>query len=426
MSEKMIVAKFGGSSMANPRLVARRMNEMEAPPSVVVVSAAGKDATHAVKMTDMLLEYDAHKEAAARDRILERLTVVAMDTHVSVGAVDRLVQQANADIDQFLHDDYPLAALGERWSAKLLAEVTEREYLEAADVVRFGESGLDNDTTMRLMRQRVQPGQQYVMPGFYGATESGEVCTFDRGGSDVSGALCALALRAVEYQNWSDVEGFYTANPREVANARPIAELTYREVRELANGGSELLHREVGHHLVGSGIPTKMFSTMSGVSRTTIMDQRVSHESLVGVSGLRTMIELSHDEFGSEEKAGTSVNLYKTLKRQGIPYVHSATSTDTVSVYIDGTYDAKVRAAFADDSIEQISALHVVGQRLVETPLERTRVIGELATMLAREKVALKGFTDAGRSPATTLFVAVADYDRALCCVNDYITQQEK
>lgn len=425
MSEKRIVAKFGGSSMAKPDLVARRIDAMEVSPNVVVVSAAGKDEANPIKMTDMLLAYDANKNSETRGQVLHRLASVATSAALSEGTIDRLVWQAGVDMDQFLHDNYPLAALGERWSAKLLAELTGRTYLEATDVVRFNEDGLDITTTTRLMRQHINPDQQYVMPGFYGATEVGDIRTLDRGGSDVSGALCALALRASEYQNWSDIDGFYTANPREVKVPQPIPELTYREARELANGGSELLHREVGHYLVDSGIPTRMFSTMSGVSQTTIMDRRdVSREPLVGVSGMRNMIELSHDEFGSEEQSGTSVNLYKTLKRHGIPYVHSATSTDTVSVYIDGAYEPEVRAAFADDSIEQISALHIVGQRLVEAPIDRTKVIGGLAVMLAQRGVALRGFTDAGRSPATTLFVAASDYDTALEGVNDYVTHQ--
>lgn len=423
MSETMIVAKFGGSSMANPSLVARRLEEAEASPSVVVVSAAGKDAYSVVKMTDMLIEYDEDKSPERQARLLQRLAQVAGRTCLSGESVDQLVARARGDLAHFAEHHFPAAALGERWSAKLLSEMTGREYLEAADVIRFTNEGIiDVDVTSQLLRQRVIPGGQYVMPGFYGATESGEVRTLERGGSDVSGALCALALRATEYQNWSDVDGFYTANPREVPGAVPITELTYREARELANGGSELLHREVGRHLVGTGIPTRMMSTMSGQSNTIVTDSRdTSRVPLAGVSGARNMIELSHDEFGSEEKVGTSVDLYKTLRRHDIPYVHSATSTDTVSIYIDQAYADAVRAAFTEDSIEQVSALHVVGQRLLETPLDRTRTLGELAAMLMREGIALKGFTDAGRSPATTLFVATTEYDRALHSINEHI-----
>ena len=80
-----------------------------------------------------------------------------------------------------------------------------------------------------------------------------------------------------------------------------------------------------------------------------------------------------------------------------------------------------MRAAFTEDSVEQVSALRVVGQRLLETPLDRTRTLGELAAMLMNEGIALKGFTDAGRSPATTLFVATTEYDRALRSINEHI-----
>lgn len=424
MYQETVVAKFGGSSMAHPNLVSQRITEAEHSPSVVVVSAAGKDEMCDQKMTDMLLAYESGRKDDGRQRVLSRLTDVALRTQLPMRDADQFIEQADSELDDFLDRSAPIAALGERWSARLLAQVTGREYVEAAEVVRFDDAGrVDLHVTQQLMHQRMKNTEgQYVMPGFYGATRDGEIRTFDRGGSDVSGALCALALQATEYQNWSDVDGFYTANPREIAAARPIAELTYREARELANGGSELLHREVGRYLVGSGIPTRMFSTMNGQSRTIVTDQRdTSRMPLIGVGGTRHMIELSHDEFGSEEQAGTSVTLYETLKRHEIPYVHSATSTDTVSIYIDGKYINEVKAAFADDAIEQVSALHIVGQRLIETPLERTKVLGELATTLMQRGIALKGFTDAGRSPATTLFVDTTEYDAALESVNHYI-----
>lgn len=409
--------------MANPELVMRRLEEAAVSPGVVVVSAAGRDTDTAVKMTDMLIEYDETKSEENRARVLDRLAAVAGNTFLSDTAVDQLLRQASGDLGYFNQHHFPAAALGERWSARLLGQMTGREYVEAAEVIRFtDEGGVDVDTTSRLLRRRIAPGGQYVMPGFYGATASGDIRTLERGGSDVSGALCALALNAIEYQNWSDVDGFYTANPREVPAAVPVRELTYREARELANGGSELLHREVGRHLVGSGISTRMFSTMSGQSQTIVTDARdTSRMPLAGVSGMRDMIELSHDEFGSEEQIGTSVDLYKTLRRHGIPYIHSATSTDTVSIYIDGAHINKVETAFTGDVIDHVSALHIVGQRLLETPLDRTRILGDLAVMLMRSGVALRGFTDAGRSPATTLFVETADYDTALHSINDHI-----
>ncbi|MCR2692860.1 lysine-sensitive aspartokinase 3, partial [Salmonella enterica] len=69
-----------------------------------------------------------------------------------------------------------------------------------------------------------------VFPGFFGYTKTGEVCTFSRGGSDITGAILANGTRAALYENFTDVDAIYAANPNVVENPKRIKELTYREM----------------------------------------------------------------------------------------------------------------------------------------------------------------------------------------------------
>jgi aspartate kinase len=84
----------------------------------------------------------------------------------------------------------------------------------------------------------------YVVPGFYGRDRQGRIKTFPRGGSDITGAVVARAVGASVYENWTDVSGLLMADPRVVEKPKSIAEVTYRELRELAYAGASVLHEE--------------------------------------------------------------------------------------------------------------------------------------------------------------------------------------
>ena len=76
--------------------------------------------------------------------------------------------------------------------------------------------------------------RQAVIPGFYGRGADGKIKTFSRGGSDISGAVIARAVKASLYENWTDVSGFFACDPKIVASPKCIRELSYQELRELS------------------------------------------------------------------------------------------------------------------------------------------------------------------------------------------------
>jgi hypothetical protein len=93
-------------------------------------------------------------------------------------------------------------------------------------VVFFDKAGrLDAPRTYAAIKTRCAPGRRVVIPGFYGTAANGEVKTFSRGGSDVSGSIVANAIDAALYENWTDVSGFLMTDPRIVPEAKGIAEI---------------------------------------------------------------------------------------------------------------------------------------------------------------------------------------------------------
>ena len=93
-----------------------------------------------------------------------------------------------------------------------------------------------------------------MIPGFYGANQDGEIITFSRGGSDITGSIVASCLGSKLYENWTDVSGFLMADPRIVKSPRPIETITYKELRELSYMGAPVLHEEALFPIKNKGI----------------------------------------------------------------------------------------------------------------------------------------------------------------------------
>ena len=98
------------------------------------------------------------------------------------------------------------------------------------------------DKSFELLRKSLSAiGEIVIFPGFFGRTESGEVVTFPRGGSDITGAILTAALKADVYENFTDVDYVYSVNPKLVPNPEPLRTVTYREMRELSYAGFQLI-----------------------------------------------------------------------------------------------------------------------------------------------------------------------------------------
>lgn len=141
--------------------------------------------------------------------------------------------------------DY-IASRGEYLNGIVLAKCLGYEFIDSAEVILFDENGkfLSEETNEKLS-ERLSTMDNAVLPGFYGSMPNGEVKTFSRGGSDVTGAILARAIRADVYENWTDVSGFLAADPRIVENPEVIEVITYKELRELSYMGAEFFMNQL-------------------------------------------------------------------------------------------------------------------------------------------------------------------------------------
>ena len=423
------VAKFGGSSVADAGQLRKVQAIVRENPDrrVVVVSAPGKRSPHDIKITDLLYRchecvragsgFDAvFQTVADRYREIVRNLGVSVEIEKALTAVhDGILSSATADF---------AASRGEYLSARITAALLEREFVDAAEVIRFDIEGkLLREETDKAIAGRLQGGKPVVVPGFYGAMPDGNIKTFSRGGSDITGALLARGIRAEVYENWTDVSGVLMADPRVVQDAKTIPTLTYRELRELSYMGANVLHEEAVFPVIDVGIPVNVRNTNAPQHPGTRIVDAIegSTSSVTGIAGRRgyTVIALEKNLMNSE--VGFGRRLLSALERQGVSFEHMPTGIDTVSLVVESSYLmgkldavlAEIQAECRPDRIqvsEGIALIATVGRGMLRTP----GVAGGLFGALATAKVNVR-MIDQGSSGINIIIgVEEKDFDAAI------------
>jgi aspartate-semialdehyde dehydrogenase len=275
----VVAFKFGGSSLLGAeRMVHAARLVLAEESSVCVVVSAMKGVTDHLLSIEQILSAEQNRAAGKLARA-HREAEVVLDLHVEVlddlrldVKKDRRVRgelqllgrdllhevvvhgrnAANAEFSE------RLASFGERFSARLFAAaleklgiasvpVTSSEFMLTCETFRDAQPHLEE--TKRRGREILLPlleeGIVPVVTGFIGATPDGRITTLGRNSSDFSGAIIAHVVDAEELVIWTDVDGIYTANPQESAEARLLHELSYEEARALAASGAKVLHPKV-------------------------------------------------------------------------------------------------------------------------------------------------------------------------------------
>ncbi len=275
----LTVCKFGGSSLADAGMFVRVNRILRSDPArrYIVVSAPGVRFAGDEKITDLF--YRAHGDDCSMDhsilaRIFERYAAIrdalAPDFDLE-GEFDRLERERDLSLDY-------AASRGEYLCAKLFAAYAHLDFVDAAELLFFGADGaVDAAATNRAVRRRLLPLERAVIPGFYGVSPRGGVRTFTRGGSDVSGALLAAALGADLYENWTDVDGLFSADPALVPNPKRSLEVSMDQMERIAEAGAKLLHPDALRPLRGTGIDTLLKNTFApGAPGTRITERPVA------------------------------------------------------------------------------------------------------------------------------------------------------
>lgn len=341
----LTVAKFGGTSVATAAqlLKVKAIVQADAKRWVVVPSAPGKAHAKDTKVTDLL--YLCHELAAKGQsiasvwgQIAERYGSIIRELGLGLDLAPTLAA-AKAKIEAVAaaggSADYA-ASRGEAIHGVVVAALLGAEYVDAADVVFFDRSGRLDAKTYDALKARCRPGRTYVVPGFYGQGANGEVRTFSRGGSDVTGAVVSNGLDAALYENWTDVSGVLMTDPRIVAEAKPIAEITYRELRELSYMGASVLHEEAVFPVREKSIPINIRNTNRPDDAGTMIvaNRDPGHQVVVGIAGTKGFTVITAEKAMMNNEVGFGRRLLDVFERLGISIEHMPTGIDTMSVVV--------------------------------------------------------------------------------------------
>lgn len=339
------VAKFGGSSMADAGQYRKVRDILFSDPQrrVVVVSAAGKRFKEDHKITDLLYLCHAHMRYGVDcDRVFEMISSRYLSIRDEL-QVDLPLEEEFAALKQSLDakaiSQDALVSRGEYFSAKLMAAYLDFQFVDAADWVKFNMNGsVDQDASYEALRSAFH-GKGVVTPGFYGVMPDGNIRTFPRGGSDITGALAAAALDADVYENWTDVSGILMADPRIVENPQPIHEVTYDELRELSCSGAQVLHEGTIFPVREKNIPVNIRNTNAPDDPGTMIQESFSTPAesdrfITGITGKKDFSIISMSKRGMSNQVGVLRKVLSVLERHNISVDYVPNGIDNVSVVL--------------------------------------------------------------------------------------------
>ena len=352
----MIVCKFGGTSVANAEQIKKVANIVKSNPErrIIVVSAPGKRFGDDIKVTDLLIDLAnaALKNGDVEGKlqnVVNRYKEIADDLGLDQSISNIITQDLRervdfdkSNIDLFVDN---LKASGEDNNAKLIAAYFTSIGLPAKYV--SPKEGLvvnnppERTYALPVAYENLSKLRNYeeiiVFPGFFGYTEEGILRTFDRGGSDITGSILAAAVKAVLYENFTDVDCVFTANPKIVKDPVGIEEITYREMRELSYSGFSVFHDEALMPVFKLGIPVTIKNTNNpSAPGTKILPTRKTSNSrpVTGISGDSGFSILYVSKYLMNREIGFGRKLLHIIEDEHISYDHTPSGVDDISVII--------------------------------------------------------------------------------------------
>ena len=408
------VSKFGGSSLATADQVRQVCDIITADPArrLIVVSAPGKRHSQDIKVTDLLI-------AAASERLMgkigasecaeaiERYRNIAAELELSAEVVEPIARdlterlEGSTDDADFYMDT--MKAGGEDNCARLIAQVLQARGVEAhyvnpkdAGLLLSDEPGnaqVMPEAYNRLRNLSERPGIT-IFPGFFGYSKEGHIVTFSRGGSDITGAILASAVRAEVYENFTDVDSVFAANPSIVSDPAPISELTYREMRELSYAGFSVFHDEALEPVYRAMVPVHIRNTNNPKAAGTLIVPHCNSRKtpVVGIAAMSNVCCVYLSKYLMNRQIGFGRRLLQILEGENISFEHVPSGIDNMSVILreenlpvekEKRVVEKIRQTLApeDVSVERdLSLIMVVGEGMQHTVGVASRATGALAS----------------------------------------------
>ncbi|MBN9928133.1 bifunctional aspartate kinase/homoserine dehydrogenase I [Pantoea agglomerans] len=358
----MRVLKFGGTSVANAERFLRVADILESNAQqgqvATVLSAPAKITNHLVAMIEKTISgQDALPNISDAERIFSELLLGLADAQPGF-EYDRLKTRVDlefAQLKQVLHGisllgqcpDSVNAAIicrGEKLSIAIMEALLQARGHEVSvidpvekllAVGHYLESTVDiAESTRRIEASQIPPQNMILMAGFTAGNERGELVVLGRNGSDYSAAVLAACLRADCCEIWTDVDGVYTCDPRQVPDARLLKSMSYQEAMELSYFGAKVLHPRTIAPIAQFQIPCLIKNTANPQAPGTLIGAEGEQDEnpVKGITNLNNMAMVNVSGPGMKGMVGMAARVFAAMSRTGISVVLITQSSSEYSI----------------------------------------------------------------------------------------------
>ncbi len=459
----MKIYKFGGTSLESATRI-RKVADIIAGAAgnekiVVVVSAVHR-------VTDLLLE--AATKACAVDSRYRAILDEIDHLHFSIAgdlftgerlaAVIAAMRSDLSDLHNIVQGVFLLRELsekslavvmsfGERLSALLVSAYLQSQHLDsclldARELIvtdaNYADARVNTSATDLQIKKRFTAIEGVpVVTGFIAAASDGTTTTLGRGGSDYTASLLGAALGASEILLWTDVDGFFSADPKRVRDARILPYITYAEAMELSHAGARILHPLAVQPAMKTGIPLLIKNSFNPAAEGTRIEMaRPSEKSccslpVTGLTSINTVVLLNMSGSGMVGVPGIASRLFSCLARHriNIIFISQASSEQSITLAIKPSQATKAKKVLEELFAREIEARQI-DPLVIRCNLAMIAVVGnnmsghpgvsaQLFETLGKNGINVIAVAQGANEMNISLVVECHDEDKALNCIHE-------
>ncbi len=403
----MQVLKFGGSSVANAtninKVIAIVKNAL-ANDRTVVVSSAISGATDALLLIGKTAKNGDESYLQLIDALQEKHNAIIAEL-IPAEESETIKETCNGLFNKLreickgvfllkelteLSQDH-IVSFGEILSTNIISaklkslnishQWKDSRELVKTELVQGKNAVIDNLTGSNIWEYFSNDQHKlYIMPGFIASDLAGRTTTLGRGGSDYTASIIAVGTQARRLEIWTDVCGMMTADPRVVADARPIRNISYKEALELSHFGAKVVYPPTIQPVVKQGIPIYVKNTFAPDDFGTLIERNPpeGQEKIRGISSSNKIALLSMEGSGMVGIPGYSSKLFDTLSKNNVNIIliTQASSVHTMCIAI-AEEDADKAKKAADELFAYEISLGKVDPLKVEKGFSIISLVGD-------------------------------------------------
>ncbi|MDO4880023.1 MAG: bifunctional aspartate kinase/homoserine dehydrogenase I [Capnocytophaga sp.] len=389
----MKILKFGGKSLSNEgieqviHIIQSSLNERIS----VVVSARGNATDELLSLLEKASLGEEYTEDFKKfKQYQENNFGISFSDELQL--LEKLLEGVSLLKDYSPKTKDLVLAQGELMSAKLITELLKRKgvksvFVDSRTIFKtdavVGNAQIINSVSEKntqALFATIPTDTVAVVTGFIASTEKGDTTTLGRNGSNYSAALLANYLDANELQNYTHVDGIFTANPELVPEAKIIRHLSYEEANELANFGASILHAKTIIPLIEKGIPLRIKNTFNSEDAGTLIHQESVQEGIKSISVIKDNALIVMEGRGLLGKVGIDARIFKSLAQKnisvsiisqgsserGVGLVVASKDAELAKVAIDEefSHDFYTNDVSSVSIIKDVAVISIVGQPL--------------------------------------------------------------